>query len=120
MWSTHTPQEYEAKHLAMCTAARISPWESVRPVVAHVSEGRWVGDCPHCRNGIPLHRDWPTARCAECGGVFPHVQWPDAFDEIEAVLAVRPMANQNWTDPETVERLVVDNIRHGLAPKVVD
>ena len=107
---------YGARQIAMCGGRGIAI--SSRPDVLRpfVSEGRWVADCPTCAAGISVHRDWTVARCMNCGGIYASIDWPDAFDLIEMLLAPRPVRLQNWTD-EIPDMLKAENVRLGLLMK---
>ena len=88
-----------------------------QPAVAFVNYGRWVVTCPDCNNGIYTHPD-RGAWCCNCGntqldGMQRPVTWPAERDEIEAILASRPQANQHWTT-ETLAELLAENADHGV------
>lgn len=82
----------------------------------HVSEGRWCADCPNCGGGIaspPL--EWPELEgcCLTCGSVYGIERLDPVFVEgLERMLAVRPMKNQNWRAPETLDDLAAENALH--------
>ena len=87
-------------------------------VYAEVNAGRWmIPRCPTegCFAGILLDPEWNESICTECGRVYRPI-WPPTDDRaaIEALLGVRPTANQNWVPGETLEQLAQDNTDHGL------
>lgn len=96
------------------------PAERTEPLVMYVNEGRWVADCTHCRAGVTGEPDWPDVRCLGCGSVHTNVVWPDAFDDIEGELEVRPVANQHWLASETVEDLSAQNVERGVRSPLAD
>lgn len=86
-------------------------------LIANVSTGRWVADCPACGGGIALWVENPRACCLTCGTVYSAVDWPDADELATAtlVLSVRPVGNQAWRRDrgETSQTLINENIQHG-------
>jgi hypothetical protein len=75
-------------------------------LVAHVSDSRWVADCP-CGGGIaawPLHR---KGCCLDCGHVFA-IKFPpaDELPHIVAVLEARPDPRTRYFDPRAGEELI--------------
>lgn len=86
--------------------------QSKLPLLMGVNFGRWCGLCPECGAGVMMDRRWPEARCFSCGATFEHIIWPDDPDGVEKVLLARPLQNQNCLPGETVQMLVVENVRH--------
>lgn len=78
-------------------------------VVAFMSWGRWVADCPNaaCTNAMALERGQSLFRChvpsgmGTCGAVAG-IDWPAYADEVEQRMASRPPAEQSWK-PEPKE-----------------
>jgi hypothetical protein len=91
---------------------------SERPLIANVSTGRWVADCPNCGGGVALWRENVRACCLTCGCVYSGIDWPDAAEmaEAEAILLARPPANQAWRRDigETLDDLRRENEAAGL------
>ena len=104
---------YAARQIAMCGGRGITISSRADVLRPFVSGGRWVADCPSCGAGISVHRAWPVARCMNCGSTYATIDWPEHFDEIEALLAPRQVRLQDWTD-ETVETLKAENTRLGI------
>lgn len=94
----------------------LAPQRYPQAVEAHVNHGRWIAECPHCKGGIacPPH-EWPSPEgcCLTCGHVYP-VAWPDAFEQIEVLLANRGQDNQNWELGEEVAQLERENTLMGV------
>jgi len=98
-----------------------TPTAQAGTVAAYVSEGRWVADCgtEGCTGGMEVSRVYGFALCAHCaggiqGGAWFTVAFPKDADEIEALLEVRPEANQNWLIGETIADLKRENAEHGM------
>jgi len=85
-----------------------------RTLVAYVSEGRWVADCPGCRAGIAIHPEWTTAAClgVGCYRLYTSIAVPTDWVEIETALDVRDKVNQNALPGETAAALEVENEIH--------
>jgi hypothetical protein len=91
------------------------------PVVAYVNHGRWVAQC-ECMSAQLVSPADPRFFCVECFNVAVDGRWRavtfpagSEVEEIEAVLELRPeRKRQNWEPGETVERLVAENLEHGL------
>lgn len=84
---------------------------------AYINHGRWVVDCPECRNAQLACRTDPRFMCNECGNVgcgrlWRQVVWPTNIQKVEGLLTNRPLANQNWTPDEKTVRLAIDNLAH--------
>ena len=94
-------------------------WTILAAVVNH---GRWVVACPSCSSAQLADPDDPRFFCDRCanadhGGGWARVQFPKPAElaAIEAVLAARPSDEyRNWSPPETVADLVVENEAHGV------
>lgn len=86
--------------------------QSRKIVVAYVSGGKWVGDCPSCNGGIAT---WPfhdRGCCLDCGTIYP-ITFP-AKEEIEQavrLLAGREENQRHWHvhRGETLEQLEAEN-----------
>lgn len=71
--------------------------------MAYVNHGRWIADCPRewCNNAERVDHERLAAmggqfRCTECLFEAP-VAFPPHRDEIDAILALRPVpATRNW------------------------
>lgn len=87
-------------------AAKLAPGrerQESTPVLAYISDGRWVADCV-CNAASIVHPSYTEAHCAECGAVAPLV-FPEAWAEIEEVLMLSPTTGaRNWQG-ETVAEL---------------
>lgn len=74
----------------------LTPTMDARHVYAHVSDGRWVANCPQCNGGIACWDENPHGCCLDCGHVYP-VRWPDRYREVEADLGTRANPfNRHW------------------------
>lgn len=87
-------------------------------LIANVSSGRWVADCPACGGGVALWPENTQACCLTCGTIYDRIDWPDD-DEIalaEATLSVREEQFQGWRRDhgETISDLRHENIVHGV------
>jgi hypothetical protein len=89
----------------------LAPIIDKRTIVAYVSDGRWVADCPHCNDGIACWDENPQGCCLGCGHVY-RVRFPDGHKEAEIILTARPMQrNRNWHPHrgETLDHLRDEN-----------
>lgn len=77
---------------------------SALAVALFVTHGKWKGLCPECSCGVTTGRDWPEARCFECGAILRAV-WPADRDAIETELLTRPPTRQHWRPGETLDDL---------------
>jgi hypothetical protein len=85
------------------------------PLYAHVSEGRWVADCPCCNAGIAIHPEWPNAYCFGCHAAFSDIRIPSDWPEVERLLMLRPVPrNRNFRRHESVVHLIHENVAHGV------
>lgn len=84
-------------------------------VPAYVNHGRWVVDCPDCRNAQLACRTDKRFMCNECGNIavgklWRPVEWPPNVQGIESMLENRPLVNQNWVPDETPVNLAIENL----------
>lgn len=63
-------------------------------VPAHVSDGRWVFDCPCGSAGLASH-EWATGICIDCGTIHA-VAFPAQRADVEAELLARPVRNRHF------------------------
>lgn len=105
---------------ALAKRGEAPPRVDVRTVVAYLNNGRWVADCPNCRNGLPIHPEWTKTACRGngCGRIFINVVVPENWRAIESTVTMRPVANRNWQDGESVEFLQGENVLHGYGEDV--
>ncbi len=109
-------------HRRMGSQSKGSLMAGVAPsgtIPVYVNHGRWVVDCPDCNGAQLACRTDRRFMCDECGnitigGLWRPVDWPADIAAIEAVLQVRPLANQNWAPGETVQDLAADNNLRGI------
>jgi hypothetical protein len=88
-------------------------------LIAHVSAGRWVADCPECNGGCLLLFGTQDTACYDCGAIYSRVHWPeeDEIQKAEMTLSLRPPENQNWhPNSEPREILRMENKAHDLPP----
>ena len=85
------------------------------PLAAYANHGRWVVDCPWCRNGILAHPD-RTVWCCVCGfaavgGQQLPVVWPADREAIDEVLDCRPVwSTRNCFTDSTLDDLLLDSL----------
>lgn len=103
---------FVARHAEHAAQVGLPVHHRAEAVAAYANHGRWIVDCPHCTAGISVDRDWPDARCLDCGAVFAQVLWPADLDAIETLLTVRPLQHQNWRPGESLDMLRADNLDH--------
>jgi hypothetical protein len=115
-----TPEEFRALHerqLALRAQQsrdpRIKPFGALRPLVARVNDGVWLGDCD-CGSGVAVEPGWGEARCFGCGAIYTNITMPAHWREVEGQLEPRPRRNQHWDPDEPIEQLRADNRRHGI------
>lgn len=87
-------------------------------VPAYVNHGRWVVDCPDCRNAQLACKTDPRFMCNECGNVavgslWRPVIWPANVQGVESMLQNRPVENQNWEPAQSKVGLAIENLMHG-------
>jgi hypothetical protein len=90
--------------------------EKSKPVPAIVNKGNWLVICPQC-GGAEYAWEEGWFFCCSCknsylGHKYRHSVFPKNRAAIEELLAVRPLANRNWTPKETVEDLKRENEEH--------
>lgn len=95
-------------------AAEVDP-EATVP--AYVNHGRWVVDCPDCRNAQLACRTDRRFMCNECGNIaigrlWRPVEWPDDAERIAGLLENRPRQYQNWNPAEGLEQLAIENLEN--------
>lgn len=86
-------------------------------VPAYVNHGRWVVDCPDCRNAQLACKTDHRFMCNECGNIavsrlWRPVIWPAKPAAIEAMLGNRPRENQNWDPSEAAVGLAIENLEN--------
>ncbi len=86
-----------------------------RALVAYVSRGCWVADCPACHAGIAIDPEWSVAQCLGdgCFRTYTRVTVPANWRDIEDALDVRPRLEQHWQPTESVESLRAWNETRG-------
>lgn len=80
-------------------------------------QGRWIVQCPGCKAAQKASTGVPMFYCDVCRnpGTDPphlrvHVEWPEDWEAIDAVLDCRPArAFQNWLPGETLADIVAEN-----------
>lgn len=87
-------------------------------VWAEINHGRWIVDCPFCNNA-EFGWDDHFFFCTECknieiNGQLVTVLIPPYKQAIETLLEKRPIKNQNWKYPETVDDIAKENKEHRL------
>lgn len=65
----------------------------------HVSDGRWVVDCPCGSAGLASH-EWNIGICVDCGTIHP-LRFPRDRAAVEAELLARPHPLQRHFFPAT-------------------
>ena len=87
-------------------------------VWVEINYGRYIVNCPFCANA---EFEWEDHLffCSECnnkevGGQLVTVLIPPQKKAIEVLLEKRPVENQNWKYPETVNDLAKENKEHGV------
>ena len=86
-------------------------------IAAEVNHGRWIVRCPACPSAASLNGpgwDGKTFHCTECDQGSGPTVCPEDRAGIEAALARRPIANQNWTPGETAAELEAENVERGV------
>jgi hypothetical protein len=97
--------------------------DGVSVVLAYVNHGRWMVKCPDCRTPQIACESDRRFFCTAClnhsaKGKWRKVLWPKELirRQIESILLLRPVPNQNWEPPETIEDLRRENVEHELCP----
>lgn len=125
--TSYAPHGIPAAHGAEWIHYNLGPGHSHSPlnvgtnpdatIQAYLNWGRWVVDCPDCRNAQLACRTDPRFMCNECGNVasgklWRPVEWPPNVQAIETLLQNRPVENQNWTPSESRVGLAIENLTH--------
>jgi hypothetical protein len=98
------------------------PIDTVEATVeAKIDHGRWIVPCPDptCLNAQFVGDEDLRFYCVRCANVandgkWLEIVWPPDADEIEDVLAVRPVDNRHWSPGDTVADLRSENVAHDL------
>ena len=90
------------------------------PLYAEIDRAAWRVVCDTCREAMVIDYGeiyfCPNCLNAAQGGKARRVIFPEAKDEIERLLSLRPNPNnRNWLPQEKVEDLKTENITHGIA-----
>lgn len=90
--------------------------ETTEPVPAIVNKGNWIVVCPKC-GGAEYAWEEGWFFCCSCknsymGHKYRKLVFPNNRARIEELLAVRPLANRNWTLKEKVKDLERENKEH--------
>ena len=112
-----TPAAYEtwARRVRLDLHLPAALTRSETPIAAHVSDGRWVIDCP-CGGGALAEPAWGIGICVDCGTIHP-VTFPRERAAIEEVLLARPSeVNRHFLPAEAHRhRLTVRAARRGMS-----
>jgi hypothetical protein len=86
-------------------------------VPAYVNHGRWVVNCPDCRNAQLACKTDRRFMCNECGNIavghkWRPVVWPADAERIANLLENRPREVQNWNPGEDVRLLAIENLEN--------
>lgn len=135
-YSSRPPAERVHWASSLATAMQVVLPDDPMPVgaptfptlVARISHGRWVVECPSCHSAQIGDPDDPRFFCFDCkntdhggGWVRVHYPKPEVRAAMEETLLVRPLANQSWNPDETVRDLLNENEEHHhLVPTVPD
>jgi hypothetical protein len=97
--------------LADAMAAEPGPPEIA--IAVYANHGRWIAECPDCREAQIASATDYRFMCNGCanvavGGLWRAVVWPEEHAEIDAALSSRPRVHQNWLPGETLEDLVAE------------
>lgn len=110
--------DYRDLHERLVTERLGRVWKSEQPVVAYVSQGRWVARCHWCGNGVCTSPAWKIALCSDCGAAYEEgfVVFPANHAAIEAALCQRVRRiDQDWHPGMTVRDLKRENSENGEA-----
>lgn len=96
------------------TVARLP--RSQRNVIAYINHGRWVADCPNCKNTEFVWED-NLFFCTQCRnnwqkGATLRVIIPLFRSRIEYLLSYRPIQNRNWLLTESVTDIEKENLKY--------
>jgi hypothetical protein len=94
-------------------------WATQGEAPAYVNRSAWAVNCPFCAGALAAEPGEPffCPDCAMQGNGFRAmaVLWPEARDEIEALLVRRDDPNtRNWLIGETVGDLARENAERGV------
>lgn len=97
---------------------------STKAVLAYISGGKWVADCPTCNGGIACWCDNPRGACLDCGTIYP-VSFPSKSDTTAAIdlLSVRPdPMTRSWLvqKGETIKELADENDQYAVGSAAAD
>lgn len=112
-----TPDAYRrwARRTRMAMHLPAALTASSTPIPAHVSDGRWVADCP-CGGAGLVEPDWGFTICVSCG-IEHRVALPRDWPEVEDVLLARPSPTNRHFFPRAAvaHRLVSIAARRGVS-----
>lgn len=72
--------------------------ESRKKIVAYVSGGKWIADCPTCNGGVACWSENPRGACLDCGTIYriDHPS-PEERNLVETLLTARPrVEDRSW------------------------
>lgn len=121
-WALHAYPIPPWKRAMIGELTRLGETDAKASTFAYVNHGRWLADCPFCRQTqVASKTDQRLFCCAEgcgnaqVGGAFVKVAWPKDADKIEAELLKRATPDhRNWTPGETVRDLRNENAQYGV------
>lgn len=113
-----TPEELLQKHAAFIAGlrdrgSRVDVHIVTDPIEMYVTGGRCFIKC-ECGAGNSTEPTWRMSCCFECGAVYTNVIVPENFAAIEQQLVRRPQQNRYWLPGESLEKVMADNVAHGL------
>lgn len=95
-------------------------------MIPYMNHGRWVVECSslNCTAAEKVLAWQAVAVCdcrdrdfcqhaTPCATVI-QLDWPADRAKIEAILVTRPVLNRNWYPWQSLEKLVEENVAHGL------
>ena len=91
--------------------------EDIEPVEALLNHGAWLVICPECPGGGEYAFEEGWFFCCSClnnsiGHRYRRFVFPPDREEIEKILALRPLDNRNWRPGESLEDLCRENEEH--------
>lgn len=91
----------------------------IETIMARVDHGRWLVECDYCKSAQLVGDEDLRFFCINCSnisndGKWREIVWPENAEEIENVLAVRPIDNRHWSPGETIDELKAENVAHDL------
>jgi len=109
--------EWIHHQLRSSTAPLSAATDPEATVPAYVNHGRWVVDCPDCRNAQLACATDHRFMCNECGNIavghlWRPVEWPADSVRIANLLESRPRQYQNWNPDEDVRLLAIENLEN--------